>query len=92
MKVTVLESEKHRVKFSLPGNSHALANLITKALWKDSSVAVSGYTLDHPQMSDIVVLVETEKKDAKKVLLDTIKGLKKQTAQFDKAFSKAVKA
>ena len=91
MEVNVLEHDKNRLKFELVGETHTFANLITKELWKDPSVVVSGYNQKHPQTEKVTVFLETEKKDAKKVLLDTIEFLKKDATEFKTKFKKALK-
>ncbi len=91
MKINVQEKEKNILKFELPGRSHTLANVITKELWNDGDVEVSGYNVAHPQTASAVVYLETKKKDAKKVLLDTIKAIKKKNDEFMKKGKKLVK-
>ncbi|MBI5797304.1 DNA-directed RNA polymerase subunit L [Candidatus Woesearchaeota archaeon] len=91
MEINVLEHEKNRLKFEIMEETHTLANLITKELWNDSDVTVSGYHLKHPQTSHVTLLIETTKKDPKKVLLDTIADIKKKSTEFRTQFKKAVK-
>ncbi len=91
MEVKILEQEKNRLKFELVGESYTLANLITKSLWDDSDVTVSGFNLEHPQASNVVILLETKKKDAKKVLLDSINSVQKTMTEFQKKAKKAAK-
>ncbi|MDP3728997.1 MAG: DNA-directed RNA polymerase subunit L [bacterium] len=91
MEIKVLENEKNRLRFEMVGTSHTLPNLITKELWNDGDVTVSGYNLMHPQTRNIVLLIETTKKDPKKVLLDTLAAIKKKNTEFKTQFVKAVK-
>lgn len=91
MEINVLENEKNRLRFEIVGETHTLPNLITKELWNEGDVTVSGYTLKHPQTSNVVLLIETTKKDPKKVLLETLAHLKKKSSEFQSQFQKAVK-
>ena len=91
MEIKVLENEKNRLRFELVGETHTLANFITKELWNDSDVTISGYNLHHPDTSNVTILIETAKKDPKKVLLDTIKEIQKKNKEFQSAFSKVAK-
>ena len=91
MDVTILEHDKNKIKLELSGETHTFANLITKELWKDPSVIISGYHQKHPQTPKVTLILETEKKDAKKVLLDTLESLKKDASDFKTKFKKAVK-
>jgi len=89
MEVNILESEKNKLKVELVGKTHTLANIITKELWNDKDVEVAGYNVMHPQTSNAILVIETKKKDAKKVLLDTIKNLNKKSSNFVKLAKKA---
>ena len=91
MEIKVLESEKNRLKFDIIGETHTLANLITKKLWEEEDVAVSGYNMKHPQTSKVTILIETTKKDPKKVLLETLSHIKKDGNEFKAQFKKIVK-
>lgn len=91
MEIKVLENEKNRLRFEIVGSSHTLANLLTKELWSEGDVTVSGYNLMHPQTRNVVVLIETTKKDPKKVLLESLSSLKKKSTEFKTQFHKAVK-
>ncbi len=91
MEIVVIENEKNRFQFEIVGETHTLANYITKELWNDKEVTISGYNLKHPQTANVSILIETTKKDPKKVLLDTLATLKKRSTEFKNQFHKAVK-
>ena len=82
MDINVLEKDKNRLKFALVGKTHTLANALSKELWNDKDVAVAGYTVEHPMVSDAVMVVETEKGDPKKALASAISRLKKKNKEF----------
>jgi len=91
MEIVVLENTKNRLRFQIVGKTHTLANLITKKLWDEEDIIISGYNLKHPQTSNVELLIETTKKDPKKVLLDTLTKIKKESNDFKVAFKKIAK-
>jgi DNA-directed RNA polymerase subunit L len=91
MEITVVESEKNKLKLSMNTNRHTLPNILTKVIWEESDVDVAGYNLYHTETSDPVLIVQTKKKDAKKVLLEAVSTLKKRNKEFAKEMKKAAK-
>jgi len=91
MEVKVIEDTKNRLKVELTGKTHTLCNLISKELWNDKDVIVSGYTLEHPTVSSAVLTVETEKGDAKKALVDALNRIEKINKEFSAKFKNAAK-
>ena len=91
MEIKVLESGKTLLKMELVGKSHTLANAIVKELWNDSEVLVAGYNLKHPQVNHAVLVLETKKKDPKKVLIDAMKRMDKNYQEFSNKFKKIAK-
>lgn len=91
MEIEVLENTKNRLRFQIVGETYTLANLIAKKLWDEEDVVVSGCNLEHPQISNIELLIETQKKDPKKVLLDVLNKIKKESNEFKVAFKKIAK-
>ena len=90
MAIRVLAHEKTKLTVELVGEMHTLPHLLSKTLWEDKEVTVSGYHVRHPQVGHAVLFVETTKKDPKKVLLETIGTLKKRSAEFKSRFKKIV--
>jgi DNA-directed RNA polymerase subunit L len=91
MEIKVLESEKTKLRIELVGKTNTMANILVKALWNDSDVDVAGYNVMHPQTSNAIVVLETKKKDAKKVLLDAIASVKKDSKDLVVQFCKIAK-
>ena len=77
MEIKVLEQTKTRLRVELVGKTHTLANALTKELWNDKNIIVAGYNLPHPQVSNVALIIETNKGDPKKALSGTISRLKK---------------
>ncbi len=91
MEIKVLESSKDRLKIEFVGKSHTLANALVKELWNDKATQVAGYNLKHPQVDNPVLVLETKGKEAKKVLLDAIASLEKNSKAFGTELAKALK-
>ena len=92
MEINVLEEKKNRLVLEVKGEGHGLCNLLNKAVWKDKSTNIAGYSIDHPLSGVPRVIVETDgKKAPKDVLKGAIKNLRKECDEFQKAFEKTVK-
>lgn len=91
MNIKVLEKTKNRIKFELEGKTHTLCNAISSELWNDKDIVVAGYNLEHPLISNAVLIVETSKGDPKKALLKAMDRLKKKNKAFLTAAKKAAK-
>ena len=75
--------------FEIKGENHTLSNLLEKELWKDEDVKAAGYNVAHPLIGIPRMVVETKGKEtAREAVEDAIKRLKKQNADFQKAFKK----
>jgi len=81
MEVKILEESKERLKIEIIGEDHTLGNVLSKELWNDKSVKVSGYKVDHPLMGNPILLVESDK-DAKKALFEAVERVKKRNQQL----------
>ncbi|RME55018.1 DNA-directed RNA polymerase subunit L [Candidatus Woesearchaeota archaeon] len=82
MKVKIIENSKNRIKFELEGRQHTLCNALSSELWNDKDITAAGYTLEHPLISNSILVVETKSGDAKKALLKAIDRLKKTNNEF----------
>ncbi|MBI4447891.1 hypothetical protein HY643_02830 [Candidatus Woesearchaeota archaeon] len=81
MEIKVLENTKKRLKIEMLENRHTLPHALTKELWNDKDVKISGYRIEHPYNRNPTLVVETDG-DAKKALLGAIDRLKKQNKEF----------
>lgn len=91
MKINVLEDKKTKFVFEVEGENHTLNNLLTKQLWKDSHVKVSGYNISHPLVGVPKVTVETDGADPRKVLADAVKKMKKDCDDLLKSIGTELK-
>jgi DNA-directed RNA polymerase subunit L len=82
MEVIVLENEKTRLKLEIKGEGNTLCNAIKKELWNDKNIEIAGYHIEHSQTTDPILVVEVNKGEAKKALLDAVDRLKKINKEF----------
>ncbi len=87
MKLVIVESQKDNLEFYIEGERHTLTNLLKEKLSSNDNVDFVAYRLDHPL--DHRARFVLKSKNAKKVLLDTVKEIQKELDDFKKAFIKA---
>lgn len=79
MKVNILKSDKNSIKVELVGEDHTFANALRKELWNNSGVKLAGYNVEHPLVSNPVLVVDSDgKQDPKKILLKAVEDLRKK--------------
>ena len=91
MELEVKVSKKDHLEFVLKGERHTLPNLLKSRLLKDADVKFVSYSLKHPLDKDSHFVLKTDKKEAKKVLLDACKEIADELEDFEKKVSKAMK-
>lgn len=91
MEVKILKKDKNSIKFEIIGDKHTLTNLLSKELWNDKDIAVSGYRVDNPLLSNVIMIVKTEKGDPIKTMEDAVKRIKKLNKDFLAKFKTATK-
>ncbi len=83
MEIKFIEKGTSRIKFEIKGEDHTLANSIRDELWKDNSVEVAGYNIEHPLVSSPIFSLQTNNKEnARKSLLNAIERLKKRNKEL----------
>ena len=78
------------MEFTIKGEDHTLCNFLRKELWSDSDVDIAAYSIDHPLVSDPVMLVETKKSDAKKAVLKAAGELRKTISELKKSVNSSL--
>lgn len=81
MEIKILEETKNRIKIEIKDESHTLLNALRDELWNSKDTKVAGYRLEHPLISNPVLVLESEDKP-RNVLLETINRLKKRNKEF----------
>ncbi|MBS3153357.1 DNA-directed RNA polymerase subunit L [Candidatus Woesearchaeota archaeon] len=90
MEIGFLKDEKDKVEFTIKGEDHTLCNFLRKELWSDSDVDIAAYSIDHPLVSNPVMLVETKKSDAKKAVLKAAGELRKTISELKKSVNSSL--
>lgn len=90
MELNIIEEGKNKIVVEVKGEDHTFCNLIRKELWNDGHVKAAAYTVDHPEVEQPKLVVETDgKEDPKKAMIEAAKRVKKDLEQFLKSFEKA---
>jgi DNA-directed RNA polymerase subunit L len=91
MDLDVKVSKKDHLEFIVKGQRHTLPSLLKSRLLKDADVKFVAYSLKHPLDKDVRFILKTDKKDAKKVLLEACKDIAGELDDFEKKVVKAMK-
>jgi len=82
MEINIIEETKDRLKFEIVGEDHTLCNLLRDELWKDKHLEVAGYNVDHPLVSQPIMIVETDGSETpKKALLEAVERIKQKNKE-----------
>jgi DNA-directed RNA polymerase subunit L len=77
MEIKVIAMDKNSMKVELIGEDNTFANALRKELWENKSVQITGYNIEHPLVTNPILVINTDgKEDPKKVLLKTAESLK----------------
>ena len=88
MEINVIENTKNRLRLEVKGEGHSFCNIIKSELWNQKNVEIAGYHIEHSLVSEPVIVVQTDKGDTKKVILDAVEDLRKKTKSLREAFKK----
>jgi len=91
MEVSIVDYSKERITFKIKGEGHTFCNLLRKELWNDKSTSIAGYRMEHGLESVPIFVLETEDKDPKKVILDSISRLQKSIKDARAKLTKAAR-
>ena len=88
MEINVLEYTKTKLRIEVKGEDHTLLNLLKKELYNDKAIKYAGYKIAHVHVGTPELIIETESKDPKKVLLEAVSRLKKLDKELLSKFKK----
>lgn len=88
MQVKLIKESKEEIQLEL--DNLTIAELLRNALWEDKATALAVWHREHPTKNPILVL-KTNGKNARKVLLATIEKLQKTSSKLMDEFKKAIK-
>jgi DNA-directed RNA polymerase subunit L len=88
MEINVLEHTKTKLRLEVKGEDHTFLNILKTELYNDKSVKYAGYRIAHVHVGTPELILETEGKDPKKVLLDAVSRIKKVNKELLSQFKK----
>lgn len=86
MDVRILIKEKNVLELELEGGDQSLAQLLAEKLNAEKDVDFAAYKVDHPLIALPRLYVRTKKGDPVKLVLEKLKEIKKDVADFKKQF------
>lgn len=89
MEIKVLKKEKNYLEIEL--DNLTVAELLRDMLWQDKATEIAGWKREHPTKNPHLIL-KTQGKEAKKVLLETIEKIQKLNDEMLKEFKRAMKS
>jgi len=88
MEINIKDQNKNKIEFEIEQEDHTLCNALREELWNFKEVSISAYNIEHPLVSNPIMLVETSKGDPKKVVLKAADSLKKQIKSIKEVVNK----
>ena len=85
----IKESSKNKLILLIPEFDNSMLNVLKEELRNDSSVEISAFNIDHPLVGTPKLIVETNKGEPKKAIMEAIKRLHGKNKDFSAAFKKA---
>jgi DNA-directed RNA polymerase subunit L len=90
MEIRVLSEDKEKMEFEIDGEDHTLCNALKDALWKQPNVEIAAYSLEHPLVNKVKMIVGVNKGDVRGTILKAVETIKKETKELKTEFSKKV--
>ena len=84
MEYKVVEEQKHKLVFQLPGETHTFCNILKEELQQVKGVTLATYKIDHPLVGVPQFLIETKGIEPREALKEALKSIKKKAQQFKK--------
>lgn len=92
MKVKILKRTSNELKIEVEGIGHTICNLLQKRLLEDENVALAGYDVPHPLISNPVIYVRTKGDlSPEEALRKTVNKTRKINKEFNKELQKTLK-
>ncbi len=88
MEIEILKDSKEKLEIQLKGENHTFCNILRKEIWKDKTVKLAAYQIEHSLTGNPVLTIEG--KNPKKSLKEAIKNLKKTNKEFLTKFNKSL--
>ncbi|MFT7616073.1 MAG: DNA-directed RNA polymerase subunit L [Candidatus Woesearchaeota archaeon] len=89
MEYTIIEQKKDKIQIEIDAN-HTVCNLLVDELWQDKATVAAAYSVDHPLVAKPKILLHTDGKAPKALIIDAIKRLTKKNTDLAKLAAKAL--
>ncbi len=80
------DSHSTKLRMSIKGEDHTFLNLLKKELYNDKAIKYAGYRIEHARIGIPELILETEGKDPRKVLLDAVSRIRKVNKELLSTF------
>src|SRR3989344_6343480 len=92
MEIKVLENKKNKIMLDVKGVDHTLCNALKSELWSDKHVKIATYSMKHPQINLLNLIVETDGEvSPKNAVINAVQRLHKTNEKFKKEFAAGIK-
>lgn len=88
MEINILEEDNKKIEFEILGEDFTLCNALKDEFWNDEDVEVAASKMDHPLVSHPILILETNKKNPKDVVLKAADSLQTKFKQLKEDFNK----
>lgn len=88
MEIKIIKKDKNYLEIEL--DNLTIAELLRDVLWQDKATELAAWKREHPSKNPHLIL-KTNNKEAKKVLVETIEKIKKLNEELLTEFKKAMK-
>ena len=89
MEIKILDDKKNKIMIEVNGVDHTMCNALKSELYNDKHIKVATYSIRHPQISNPMLIVETDGEESpRNALINAVDRLQKTNTKFRKEFSK----
>lgn len=84
MEFKVIEEDKHKLLFELPGETHTFCNALKQELQEIKGIEIATYRISHPLVGVPQFHIETKSIEPRKAIKEALANLKKKAKEFQK--------
>ncbi len=86
MEIKIIDKTDNEVTMEVKGENHTLLNALKSSLLEDSHVEIATYDIEHIQISDPVLFVQTDGVDPIQVITEAASRLIDECNEFEEMF------
>lgn len=88
MEINIISEDKQKIEFEIEKEDHTLCNALQDALWKQPNIDVVAYSMDHPLIPKVRMVVSVTKGNPRDIIEKAVDTLKKEAKSMASEFSK----